>query len=318
MLERAKIDIAGLGGSYGTESLTLFEMLPEMGPPIAHREEWKQSDESWALELEACVQAIDGAAPRGASIDDAVAALSHRRRCVPGSRDVMNHRVEHCPACRSLDLRVDRVGVWGTSDLLACNTCRTQFLSPQPDDARLAEIYGEDYYVPWGVETAEAIDAMKRMTFEPMLDGVRARPRVAPCSISGARPARSWPRRRAGARRPTGSTSTPVRSRWRRSACPKRGCTPVSPADRPFAGVSFDAVVMIDFIEHVRDPEAELEVVRDDHPPRLAAGDLHAPGRLAAAGDRPQALAAVPRGAPHLLLPGGARRAAEPHRASRS
>ena len=81
----------------------------------------------------------------------------------------MNHRVEHCPACRSLDLRVDRVGVWGTSDLLACNTCRTQFLSPQPDDSRLAEIYGEDYYVPWGVETAEAIDAMKRMTFEPML-----------------------------------------------------------------------------------------------------------------------------------------------------
>jgi predicted dehydrogenase len=76
MLERAKIDIAGLGGSYGTESLTLFEMLPEMGPPIAHHEEWKQSDESWALELEACVQAVDGASPRGASIDDAVAALA--------------------------------------------------------------------------------------------------------------------------------------------------------------------------------------------------------------------------------------------------
>jgi predicted dehydrogenase len=76
MLERAKIDIAGLGGSYGTESLTLFEMLPEMGPPIAHREEWEQSDESWALELEACLETIDGAVPRGASIDDAVAALS--------------------------------------------------------------------------------------------------------------------------------------------------------------------------------------------------------------------------------------------------
>ena len=76
MLERAKIDIAGLGGSYGTESLTLFEMLPEMGPPLAHHEEWKHSDGSWALELEACVQAIDGATPRGASIDDAVAALS--------------------------------------------------------------------------------------------------------------------------------------------------------------------------------------------------------------------------------------------------
>ena len=40
MLERAKIEIAGLGGSYGPETLTLFEMLPEMGPPLVHRTQW--------------------------------------------------------------------------------------------------------------------------------------------------------------------------------------------------------------------------------------------------------------------------------------
>ncbi len=76
MLERAKIDIAGLGGSYGTETLTLFEMLPEMGPPIAHRREWELSDASWALELEACLRTIEGAESIGASIGDAVAALT--------------------------------------------------------------------------------------------------------------------------------------------------------------------------------------------------------------------------------------------------
>ena len=33
MLERAKLEVNGLGGSYGPEQLTLYEMAPEMGPP---------------------------------------------------------------------------------------------------------------------------------------------------------------------------------------------------------------------------------------------------------------------------------------------
>ncbi|MDQ1430642.1 MAG: hypothetical protein QOF40_1244 [Actinomycetota bacterium] len=75
MLERAKIDISGLGGSYGPETLTRFEMLPEMGPPLVHRQTWDQSDDSWRLELEAWLQAITGGSSFGASIGDAVAAL---------------------------------------------------------------------------------------------------------------------------------------------------------------------------------------------------------------------------------------------------
>jgi predicted dehydrogenase len=76
MLERAKIEISGLGGSYGTETLTRFEMLPEMGPPIVHRQQWTGADDSWARELEACVHAIRGQPTTGATMDDAVAALS--------------------------------------------------------------------------------------------------------------------------------------------------------------------------------------------------------------------------------------------------
>jgi predicted dehydrogenase len=75
MLERAKIDVSGLGGSYGPETYTLFEMLPEMGPPLVHRTEWEHADESWRLELEACLGTVSGAPSIGASIDDAVAAL---------------------------------------------------------------------------------------------------------------------------------------------------------------------------------------------------------------------------------------------------
>jgi predicted dehydrogenase len=82
MLERAKIEISGLGGSYGVETLTLFEMLPEMGPPIESSRSWDGEDDSWARELADVVAVIaddvadDAAhAAGGASIHDAVAAL---------------------------------------------------------------------------------------------------------------------------------------------------------------------------------------------------------------------------------------------------
>jgi predicted dehydrogenase len=57
-LRMAKIDINGLGGSYGTETLTLYEMQPEMGPPPSSIQRWEQSDESWTLELEDFVRSI--------------------------------------------------------------------------------------------------------------------------------------------------------------------------------------------------------------------------------------------------------------------
>lgn len=48
-----KIAIDGLGGSYGTEKLVYYKMLPEMGPPPSFPEEYPAGDSSWALETEA-------------------------------------------------------------------------------------------------------------------------------------------------------------------------------------------------------------------------------------------------------------------------
>lgn len=45
-----KIAIDGLGGSYGTEKLVYYKMLPEMGPPPSFPEEYPGGDGSWALE----------------------------------------------------------------------------------------------------------------------------------------------------------------------------------------------------------------------------------------------------------------------------
>lgn len=47
----AKLEISGLGGSYGLEKLTYYRMLPEMGPPETTSWEYPMPDDSWAVEL---------------------------------------------------------------------------------------------------------------------------------------------------------------------------------------------------------------------------------------------------------------------------
>lgn len=46
-----KLDISGLGGSYGVERLTHYKMLPEMGPPETTAWEYPMGDDSWAVEM---------------------------------------------------------------------------------------------------------------------------------------------------------------------------------------------------------------------------------------------------------------------------
>jgi len=71
--KNAKLQIDGLGGSYGTESLTYFKMLPEMGPPETTKWEYPGPDLSWQRELQNMIEAIAGRTGLIGSIDDAVA-----------------------------------------------------------------------------------------------------------------------------------------------------------------------------------------------------------------------------------------------------
>jgi predicted dehydrogenase len=71
----AKLQIDGLGGSYGTERLTLYKMLPEMGPPETTAWEYPMADDSWSAEMKEFLEDIRlGRAP-SASLRDAHAAL---------------------------------------------------------------------------------------------------------------------------------------------------------------------------------------------------------------------------------------------------
>jgi predicted dehydrogenase len=71
----AKLELRGLGGSYGPERLTLHEMTPEMGPPSSTSWEWPPGDDSWSLELSDVIDAIGGERPVGAGLRDSLAVL---------------------------------------------------------------------------------------------------------------------------------------------------------------------------------------------------------------------------------------------------
>ena len=50
--DNGKLQIDGLGGSYGVEKLTLYTIPAVFGPPITHSWEYPQEDKSWNTEFE--------------------------------------------------------------------------------------------------------------------------------------------------------------------------------------------------------------------------------------------------------------------------
>jgi predicted dehydrogenase len=73
---RGKLQIDGLGGSYGVERLSFYRMLPQMGPPETTIWEYPGEDTSWRDEFADFISCIQtGQEPCG-SLQDAFAALS--------------------------------------------------------------------------------------------------------------------------------------------------------------------------------------------------------------------------------------------------
>jgi predicted dehydrogenase len=71
----AKLQVDGLGGSYGTERLTFYRMLPEMGPPEVTTWEYPGEDVSWSGEFAHMAACISNGEPVRGNLHDAIAAL---------------------------------------------------------------------------------------------------------------------------------------------------------------------------------------------------------------------------------------------------
>ncbi len=73
--QKGKLQVDGLGGSYGVEKLTFYKRLPEMGPPETIAWEYPGEDKSWVLEFNYFIECIkQGREPEG-NLRDALAAL---------------------------------------------------------------------------------------------------------------------------------------------------------------------------------------------------------------------------------------------------
>jgi predicted dehydrogenase len=70
-----KLQVEGLGGSYGLERLTYYRMRPEMGPPDTQTWEYPGSDRSWEMEFAEFVDDIRLGRSPAAGLTDAHAAL---------------------------------------------------------------------------------------------------------------------------------------------------------------------------------------------------------------------------------------------------
>jgi predicted dehydrogenase len=71
-----KLQVDGLGGSYGVERLTVHRMGPEPGPPDTSTREYPGEDLSWREELADLVRRIETGRPPAVGLEDARAALA--------------------------------------------------------------------------------------------------------------------------------------------------------------------------------------------------------------------------------------------------
>jgi predicted dehydrogenase len=70
-----KLQIDGLGGSYGVERLSFYRMLSQMGPPETTIWEYPGEDISWRAEFSHMLTCIQERRPPAGALEDALAAL---------------------------------------------------------------------------------------------------------------------------------------------------------------------------------------------------------------------------------------------------
>lgn len=73
--KQGKLEITGLGGSYGVERLAYYKMLPAMGPPETLIWEYPMADDSWEVEIAEFLADIRLKRQPSPGLADACAAL---------------------------------------------------------------------------------------------------------------------------------------------------------------------------------------------------------------------------------------------------
>ena len=161
-----------------------------------------------------------------------------------------------CPGCRC-DASRDAGEWFARARLLRCERCGTEWADPQPSDERLSEIYDAEYYEPWTYENPTELDSMKRRSFAPILRACRAAPGSSLLDVGCATGSFVGLAADQGLRA-FGIDINAHAIATARERVPDADLRVGQLADEPFGGQTFDSIVMVDFLEHVREPESEL------------------------------------------------------------
>jgi len=70
-----KLEISGLGRSYGVETLTFYKMLPEMGPPTSETWSYPEPDDSWTLEMGEFIHDIQTGTSKSDNLESSLEVL---------------------------------------------------------------------------------------------------------------------------------------------------------------------------------------------------------------------------------------------------
>jgi predicted dehydrogenase len=80
-----KLEVTGLGGSYGTERLAYYRMRPELGPPETTMWEYPMADVSWENEFAEFIEDVERGRQPSPGLADAQAALQIVERIYAGA-----------------------------------------------------------------------------------------------------------------------------------------------------------------------------------------------------------------------------------------
>jgi predicted dehydrogenase len=73
--KKGKLEISGLGRSYGVETLTLYKMLPEMGPPTSETWNYPEPDDSWTTEIGEFIDDIQTGTSKSDNLESSLEVL---------------------------------------------------------------------------------------------------------------------------------------------------------------------------------------------------------------------------------------------------
>ena len=71
-----KLQVDGLGGSYGVERLAWYKMSADMGPPETTIWEYPMADNSWSTEMSEFIEDVRSEREPAVGLNDAIAALA--------------------------------------------------------------------------------------------------------------------------------------------------------------------------------------------------------------------------------------------------